>query len=131
MTIETRGRKRVYDRDATHRLCRECDETLLVSDFNPNRVKSNGYTNIETRCIGCMRARKYGTTKAIVQSMLADQKNACAICKSPFRNAKDTHVDHCHSTGAIRGILCMECNTGLGKFKDNIGLLLTAIDYLS
>jgi len=44
--------------------------------------------------------------------------------------SKLTHLDHCHKTGRIRGVLCNNCNTGLGKFYDDIELLKTAINYL-
>lgn len=39
-------------------------------------------------------------------------------------------IDHCHETGAFRGLLCSECNFGLGKFKDDPELLLAAVEYL-
>lgn len=61
----------------------------------------------------------------------------CEICKIKLTNnssslSKSTwfNVDHCHSTGKVRGILCSKCNIGLGMFKDNIASLETAIEYL-
>jgi hypothetical protein len=77
-----------------------------------------------------MRARKYGSTRETIQSMMSDQKNVCAICENPFKNANDTHIDHCHSTGRIRGILCSACNHGLGKFRDNPDYLRAAAAYV-
>ena len=69
--------------------------------------------------------------------MVEDQKNLCAICgqEETRRNrsgevTKRLSVDHCHKTDLIRGLLCHDCNTGIGKFKDNIELLQSAIDYL-
>ena len=47
--------------------------------------------------------------------MLAEQGGLCAICKS----APAAHVDHDHATGAVRALLCFNCNGGLGQFKDN------------
>ena len=55
-------------------------------------------------------------------------KKRCGIV---FVNRKRTHIDHCHNTGKIRGMLCEGCNIGLGGFKDNIVLLHKAIGYLS
>jgi hypothetical protein len=43
---------------------------------------------------------------------------------------KELAIDHCHKTGKIRGLLCKNCNQGLGQFKDNIDLLLSAAKYL-
>lgn len=58
--------------------------------------------------------------------MLAEQDGLCAICVQ--RPAE--HVDHTHATGAVRGLLCFNCNGGLGQFRDDSELLDLAIDYL-
>ncbi|CAB4167363.1 Recombination endonuclease VII [uncultured Caudovirales phage] len=59
------------------------------------------------------------------------QQGCCAICrKSVADNGKALAVDHCHTTGKIRGLLCDLCNRGLGMFKDNTDSLVTAIQYL-
>ena len=50
----------------------------------------------------------------------------CLICS----RAPAVHVDHDHATGAIRGMLCFNCNGGLGQFKDDIDVMVRAIDYL-
>lgn len=62
--------------------------------------------------------------------MLDLQCNSCAICKLP-ENGKDLSVDHDHSNGRVRGLLCNKCNTGIGMFFDNTNLLKNAIDYLN
>lgn len=69
--------------------------------------------------------------------MIEDQKGLCAICnkEETRRNrageiSKRLCVDHCHETNVIRGLLCHSCNTGIGKFKDDINLLKSAIIYL-
>ena len=65
----------------------------------------------------------YGITLADKQKMIRDQDNKCLICKETFKNSHLTHVDHDHSTGEIRGILCSRCNGQLGwyeKFKESI-----------
>lgn len=49
----------------------------------------------------------------------------CALCGEPGQ-----HIDHCHTTGRVRGHLCNNCNKGLGHFKDNPDTLLKAIEYL-
>jgi len=63
--------------------------------------------------------------------MFLEQNGCCAICKlhqSEFK--RRLCVDHCHTTGKIRQLLCLSCNQGLGNFKDNILFLQEAIKYL-
>lgn len=73
--------------------------------------------------------RNYGMTLEEFDSMINDQKNNCKICNDSFENTQP-YVDHCHTTGNIRGILCKSCNQMLGFSKDNIIILKEAIDYL-
>ena len=71
--------------------------------------------------------RKYGITQADYLQMYESQKGACAICKRPYDLLQ---VDHCHDTGKVRGLLCVPCNTALGKFRDDPVILQSAISYL-
>jgi len=70
----------------------------------------------------------YGLEEKDFQSLLLLQDNSCAICKAPFEGK--VNVDHEHDTGRVRGLLCSECNIGLGKFKDSETLLSAAANYL-
>ena len=72
--------------------------------------------------------RRYGLTIEQYDQMLFEQSYVCAICHKPC--SKALAVDHDHKTGAVRGLLCMNCNHGLGKFKDDPNLLMAAIKYL-
>lgn len=78
--------------------------------------------------------KKFGITKKEYDDMVLNQNNKCAICgkdKKDFNGIGNSfHVDHCHSTGKVRGLLCSNCNTGLGQFKDDIMSLENAIKYL-
>lgn len=76
--------------------------------------------------------RKYGITPEQRDEMIAAQAGKCAICCSLFRPKKynDTHLDHCHETGLVRGVLCAKCNRGMGMLGDNPTILQAAIDYL-
>jgi Recombination endonuclease VII len=57
-------------------------------------------------------------------------RGGCAICgKRPARVAS-LHLDHCHDTGDVRGILCLSCNQGIGQFRDDPDLLEAAARYL-
>lgn len=76
--------------------------------------------------------RTYGITGMDYAAMLAGQDHSCAVCKT--RDAGTVNgafvVDHDHATGAVRGLLCTGCNTGLGSFRDNSVALRAAADYL-
>jgi hypothetical protein len=76
--------------------------------------------------------REYGLTQAQYEAMLAAQGNGCAICgRAPEGSYPGMlHVDHCHETGRLRGLLCQVCNLSLGKFQHNPALLRLAADYL-
>ena len=77
---------------------------------------------------------KYGITEAQYDEMLRLQDNKCAICKSSETKDKKRHrlmVDHCHSTGIVRGLLCSSCNKGLGLFNDAPNIMQSAIKYLT
>jgi len=62
--------------------------------------------------------------------MLRLQGGVCAICNAPHLVNKKFAVDHNHETGIIRGLLCSNCNAGLGMFKDSMTLLADAVFYL-
>ena len=76
---------------------------------------------------------KYNIEPTDVAVLLAKQNGACAICESvrpdSTRN-QNWHVDHDHATNAYRGILCGNCNRGLGLFRDNPDFLRKAAAYL-
>jgi Recombination endonuclease VII len=74
--------------------------------------------------------RKYGITPKQHEALFSKQNGLCAICGSDG-NGKALHIDHCHSTGKVGGMLCVTCNIGLGSFKDSPLLLALAIQYLS
>lgn len=71
--------------------------------------------------------KNYGITLADLKVLEQKQNNLCAICDEP----KPLHVDHCHKTGKVRGLLCNNCNNGLGRFKDNASRLRRAADYIN
>lgn len=75
--------------------------------------------------------KKYGLTPEGKTGLCEKQNNKCKICLNNFLNSRDTHVDHDHTTGVIRGILCSSCNLLLGHAKDNKDILKSAIKYLA
>lgn len=78
------------------------------------------------------RLKVYGITPAEYDALLARQGGGCALCGwSDASNKKMfPHVDHCHVTGRVRGILCDNCNMAIGKMKDNPDRLRAAAAYL-
>lgn len=74
--------------------------------------------------------RHYGIGLVDLERMVRAQENRCAICSDEFQSDKHTHVDHCHYTSVIRGILCSSCNLMLGHAKDDQRRLLAAAQYL-
>lgn len=80
---------------------------------------------------------RYNISSDKVTEMYKLQKGRCSICNSRgdvhelgFTKYPTFHIDHCHSTDKVRGLLCSECNMGLGKFRDDVERLKRAIKYL-
>jgi hypothetical protein len=74
--------------------------------------------------------RTFGISADDVDALIEKQGGVCAICgRTPTRLAS-WHVDHCHDTGLVRGVLCIDCNQGIGKFHEDPARLRAAADYL-
>lgn len=69
---------------------------------------------------------RYGIDEAEWDRLQEAQNGVCAICK--LQPAE--HVDHCHGSGKVRGLLCFNCNGGLGRFQDDPAVMERAIEYL-
>ncbi len=69
---------------------------------------------------------RYGVEQREVDVLMQAQGGRCPLCLRP----QPKHIDHCHSTGKVRGVLCFNCNGGLGRFEDDPDVMLRAIDYL-
>lgn len=77
----------------------------------------------------------FGISLEEYQRMHDEQDGKCAICGEPeailrMGKVKALSVDHCHTSGKIRGLLCAECNTGIGKLKEDRRIFLSAVAYL-
>jgi hypothetical protein len=75
------------------------------------------------------RAARYGLSADEYRAMFEAQAGVCALCAAP-PGAKALHVDHCHATGKVRGLLCHMCNLAVGLFKDDPAALRKAAAYL-
>lgn len=116
---------------------------IAISQYTDKNAYQRAYRKLHPDCEKKYRnvektretswKRRYGITREDYNNFLEGQQNCCAICKSTTVGRKHTyfHVDHNHSTGKIRGLLCDLCNRGLGYFKDNSSLLEKASVYLN
>lgn len=74
--------------------------------------------------------KRYGISLEEFNAILMFQNNKCKICEKEFTKSKDKHIDHDHTTGLVRGLLCPVCNKMLGYSMDKIDILKKAILYL-
>jgi len=130
------------------KICTKCYQKKPLTDFYRTKQHKDGHTYDCKECRNDDRAdwikknpgkhaiiqrrsklKKYGLTEADYDTLLEKQGNVCAICDKPS-NGKALHIDHNHETGEIRGLLCHNCNRGLGYFQDNWCLLSIAQKYL-
>jgi len=134
-------------------LCKECSILLPEESFGEYKARSGNRVR-RKNCNKCRSKRQqaryakspetqermkrtarnrtlktqYGITEDDVDRMILEQENCCCICTLEFQ--KTPNVDHCHDTGKVRGLLCWNCNIGLGYFKDSLGNLQRGYDYL-
>ena len=147
------ARNELISADAT-KVCRVCRENKKIIDFTRDQLRADGTANLCKKCAaasmlnwrrknpdkalekdrrGHLR-RQYGLTQEAMSHMRRAQNNKCAICSSLLMDNKGRQIgiviDHDHKSGAIRGLLCSRCNTGLGSFKEDVRALRNAIAYL-
>ena len=119
------------------KICQTCKITKKATEFHVNKKHKDG---LERRCKKCNMLRKdnnhyrnkYGITLDDYNNLIKSQNYQCAICKTvdPGVGINRFHVDHNHSTGVVRGLLCSNCNRALGQFKDDISILESAAEYI-
>ena len=138
----------------TEVICTKCKVSKKVTDFYKDTRRKNGITSWCRECWKIQEAirreklgpkgrknRKlknlYGINIEQYQEMLKEQNNLCAVCgnKESMVNSKSNKVqklcvDHDHTTGKVRGLLCTACNKGLGILKDNPDIVLRGYNYL-
>lgn len=116
--LSCKGPLRPEQGDNTLFCSRACKEAEYVASGRAADASSRHYYRSQ-----------YGTSR---QDVLATYGNTCNICGALDGGGRhgNLHVDHCHTTGRVRGVLCNQCNTGIGKFKDDPDLLRKAASYL-
>jgi hypothetical protein len=74
--------------------------------------------------------KKYGITLEQYQAMLEKQDGVCAVCGEGCKSGRALSVDHNHTTGQLRGLLCGNCNRGIGYLQDDPELIRAALEYI-
>ena len=129
--------------------CSTCRRTLPLTSFYKDRSRLDGRTRLCKECSKAGNAkwhrekrdqrrsndikRKYGITSDDYNELLEKQGHKCAICNGDNKHCGSGdkfHIDHCHTSGKVRGLLCGHCNRGLGLFNDNPAVMLAAINYI-
>lgn len=110
----------------------KASEKYKENDKRYNRTKEG----IESHFRAHLK-RYYNITPERYYQIVEEQNYRCKICYQPFLcweqtpdAFRDTHVDHCHSTGIVRGVLCKGCNHAIGNLKDNPNHCANAASYL-
>lgn len=125
--------------EAGNKQCRRCERWLETGDFSINKARPDGLSAYCRRCErDKMLIHKYGITVEQHEAMLADQGGGCAICGGPTKDGREFYVDHDHTCcsgertcgNCVRGLLCGECNLGIGYLGDDAIRMERAIAYL-
>lgn len=125
--------------------CCSCSQIRPDDDFSPDKSKKDGLASLCKSCRNerygtrysrtyrCKRLQTlYGITADQYDQIYDEHEGKCAICKSIETGRGDEWfcVDHDHTTGNVRGLLCNNCNRALGLFKDNEQILKSAETYV-
>ncbi|RBY84752.1 endonuclease domain-containing protein [Blastococcus sp. TF02A-26] len=114
-----------------YRWCPTCERAVAHADYTRNARSASGFGSRCKRCHSAANAdgyfyRQYGLTKSAIAALRDMQGDRCAIC----RDLHPQHLDHDHSSGRVRQLLCQRCNHGLGLFRDDPPLLREAARYV-
>ena len=112
-------------------VCGTCNKRLTHDKFAESN--SDTETGGEYTCRSCVakRARDcYGITTEEWGLMFSEQDGKCAICSGDYSTGRRLAVDHCHTSGAVRGLLCAQCSQGLENFNNDTDRIKQAIEYL-
>lgn len=116
---------------AGHKRCPGCGEVKPHAGWERNKSSSDGWASYCRECraernrISYFK-RTYGLSPDELDALVAEQQGVCCICLA----APAEHVDHCHKTGRVRGVLCFSCNAALGQFKDRPDAIRRAAAYV-
>jgi hypothetical protein len=110
--------------------CLVCERWLSTTQYFIHQDKRTKRLHHDSYCHECRRlsyiARNHAISVARYREILAEASGHCQICKQEV----PLHLDHCHHTGKLRGLLCVRCNTALGNFLDDPQILRAAASYV-
>lgn len=109
-------------RDLEHHKNRRYKNHKAYIENNPDKAKLYAFRG---------RLKRRGCSEQEYNDFLNVQNNLCGICQLPNSGKKEWAIDHCHTTGKVRGLLCRNCNLMIGYAKDNTKYLQKAIEYLN
>ena len=119
------------------KICDRCYKLLPTGEnFSNNRIKKGGKITKRPSCKNCRKIIEGKPIDSRIKTSWENKKPhmslfACPICqKKSIAGLTKIVLDHNHTSGKVRGYICESCNTGLGRFKDNIQLLSYAIEWL-
>lgn len=118
------------------RYCKECRKALNREwrqrnpDAHKRPAKRAWERNNAAKIAFYSRKARYGISHEQYQALVEQQGGRCAICRRLPDRKRPLHIDHDHDTGAIRGLLCYQCNTAIGLFGDNPAVVASAMLYL-
>lgn len=124
--------RRLYQKQ--YREKRKRDGQCLWCGCQEKRPENgNVYCDFHSKKLKRLQPENYrrGLSEEKLQEMFDCQKQKCKICQKKAKSHKKLCVDHCHVTNKIRGLICNNCNSGLGFFKDNPKFLKAAINYIN
>jgi hypothetical protein len=114
-------------KDNRHPYCRECRSIFETKQEKEGKRKRVRKPVSKEKKAEYIRRCRYRLDNEKYSEMVSKQDNKCAICS---KEMSPPHIDHNHTTGEVRGLLCKSCNASLGLMKDSVELLEKAIVYL-
>ena len=105
----------------TNARCRECHKLYCNANWHAKTPIQKQASRVKAM---------YGMEPDEYIALHEKQRGKCAICQNEPTTQRGLHLDHCHETGAIRGLLCHNCNVALGCLNDDPALMMRAIKYL-
>lgn len=128
-------------KDGLHSICKKCQK-ITTQNYLKNNTdvhekrkqisklwRTNNYEKSQQSVTNATLKSKYGITLNEYNELLKNQNFCCAVCFD-VPTKQRLHVDHCHKTMKVRGLLCQACNVSIGKMKDDPSLLRALANYV-